>query len=412
MSDTTPRLGLPTLPPTPVQPHVTHNEALLQLDALVFARFLDRDLTAPPASPADGDTYLVHATGAGDWTGQDGQIAYAVDGGWRFVVPFTGLAALVVDEARLVVFTGAAWVDYASILNLQNVPLLGVNTTADATNKLAAKSSAILFDNVGGGVQAKLNKHASGDTASLLYQTNYSGRAELGLAGDDHLHVKVSPDGSAWQDALTVRADTGRIGINTTNPGSLLELHVDGSVPDASWYSADDLVIVKESNGIGLSGFVASTANKRMVFGGRRARGTLAAPAAVASGDWTFSLLGSGYDGAAQRSTAAITFGVDGIVASGALPQRITFETGTGATRAERVRINATGELGVGKTATAGILLDVNGPVGVASYTVAALPSPAQAGQIVYVGNESGGAVLAFSDGANWRRVTDRAVVS
>ncbi len=412
MSDTTPRLGLPTLPPTPVQPHVTHNEALLQLDALVFARFLDRDLTAPPASPADGDTYLVHATGAGDWTGQDGQIAYAVDGGWRFVVPFTGLAALVVDEARLVVFTGAAWVDYASILNLQNVPLLGVNTTADATNKLAAKSSAILFDNVGGGVQAKLNKHASGDTASLLYQTNYSGRAELGLAGDDHLHVKVSPDGSAWQDALTVRADTGRIGINTTNPGSLLELHVDGSVPDASWYSADDLVIVKESNGIGLSGFVASTANKRMVFGGRRARGTLAAPAAVASGDWTFSLLGSGYDGAAQRSTAAITFGVDGIVASGALPQRITFETGTGATRAERVRINATGELGVGKTATAGILLDVNGPVGVASYTVAALPSPAQAGQIVYVGNESGGAVLAFSDGANWRRVTDRAVGS
>ncbi len=41
-----------------------------------------------------------------------------------------------------------------------------------------------------------------------------------------------------------------------------------------------------------------------------------------------------------------------------------------------------------------------------------ALPSAEPAGQLVYVSNEAGGAVLAFSDGTNWRRVTDRAVVS
>lgn len=48
------------------------------------------------------------------------------------------------------------------------------------------------------------------------------------------------------------------------------------------------------------------------------------------------------------------------------------------------------------------------------SFTVAGLPSAATvtAGSTVYVSNESGGAVLAFSDGANWRRVTDRAVVT
>jgi hypothetical protein len=33
-------------------------------------------------------------------------------------------------------------------------------------------------------------------------------------------------------------------------------------------------------------------------------------------------------------------------------------------------------------------------------------------GAMVYVSNESGGAVVAFSDGTNWRRVTDRAIVS
>jgi len=47
----------------------------------------------------------------------------------------------------------------------------------------------------------------------------------------------------------------------------------------------------------------------------------------------------------------------------------------------------------------------------VPSYTVGTLPGGA-AGTIIYVSNESGGAVLAFSDGTNWRRVTDRAIVS
>ncbi|NKE43907.1 hypothetical protein HB662_03900 [Roseomonas frigidaquae] len=45
-------------------------------------------------------------------------------------------------------------------------------------------------------------------------------------------------------------------------------------------------------------------------------------------------------------------------------------------------------------------------------YTVATVPTPNPGGQTAYVNNESGGAVLAFSDGTNWRRVTDRAIVS
>ncbi len=51
-------------------------------------------------------------------------------------------------------------------------------------------------------------------------------------------------------------------------------------------------------------------------------------------------------------------------------------------------------------------------PVGVPSYTVASIPAATTAGQIIYVSNETGGAVLAFSDGTNFRRVTDRAIVA
>jgi hypothetical protein len=55
-----------------------------------------------------------------------------------------------------------------------------------------------------------------------------------------------------------------------------------------------------------------------------------------------------------------------------------------------------------------------NVPAKVPNTTVAGLPSAANAGAgaIIYVSNETGGATLAFSDGTNWRRVTDRAVVS
>lgn len=58
------------------------------------------------------------------------------------------------------------------------------------------------------------------------------------------------------------------------------------------------------------------------------------------------------------------------------------------------------------------VLSSVSTPASVPSFTVASVPSATLVGQMIYVSNETGGAVLAFSDGTNWRRVTDRAIVS
>ncbi len=99
----------------------------------------------------------------------------------------------------------ATWADLA------NVPLVGVNATADATNKLAVKSPASLFDNTGNGHQQKINKAAASDAASVLYQTNYSGRAEIGTTGDDDFHFKVSPDGSNWYEGIRIARSNGRV---------------------------------------------------------------------------------------------------------------------------------------------------------------------------------------------------------
>ena len=64
MTDTT-HLALPLIAAAQAQKHVTHNEALRSLDALVMLSVDDRDLSAPPGSPTEGARYLVKATGTG-----------------------------------------------------------------------------------------------------------------------------------------------------------------------------------------------------------------------------------------------------------------------------------------------------------------------------------------------------------
>lgn len=58
------------------------------------------------------------------------------------------------------------------------------------------------------------------------------------------------------------------------------------------------------------------------------------------------------------------------------------------------------------------IIWGQNVPLRLHSYTKTTLPSASVPGSFIYVSNESGGQIPAFSDGTNWRRVSDRAVVS
>ncbi len=160
-------LAMPFIEAAQAQKHVTHNAALQLLDAVVMLSVLDRDLATPPGSPADGDRYLVAASATAAWSGKDGKIAAWQDGAWAFHTPREGWFAWIADEDIVQVFNGASWVGGAT----QNAALLGINTTADATNKLAVASGAVLFNHAGSGVQVKLNKSASGETAGFLFQT-------------------------------------------------------------------------------------------------------------------------------------------------------------------------------------------------------------------------------------------------
>ncbi|WP_210260994.1 DUF2793 domain-containing protein [Enterovirga aerilata] len=232
----TPNLGLPLLAAAQAQKHVTHNEALLALDALVHCAVLDRDLSAPPASPAEGDRYLVPAAPGGAWAGHAGEIAAFSAGAWAFHAPQPGFLCFAADEAVLLVFDGAAWAP-AVPAALQNLARLGIGTSADAANPFSAKLNKALWTALGtgeggtGDLRCTLNKEAASQVLSVLFQSGYSGRAELGLVGDDDLQLKTSADGTAWSEAMRVKAD-GKVGIGTSAPSE--RLTVAGNIAPAS----------------------------------------------------------------------------------------------------------------------------------------------------------------------------------
>jgi Protein of unknown function (DUF2793) len=222
-TDTTPNLVLPYLMAAQAQKHVTHNEAIRMLDCLVHLSVRDRDLSAPPTSPANGDRYIVAAAPTGAWAGHAREIAAFQDDAWMFYGPREGFVVWVDDEDNQVAFDGAAWVVASAggggATSLNPTPLVGVNTTADTTNRLAVAAPATLFNHEGGGHQLKVNKAASANTASLLFQTGFAARAEIGTAGDDNLHVKVSDDGTTWKEALIVERATGVVQMPNTSAG-------------------------------------------------------------------------------------------------------------------------------------------------------------------------------------------------
>lgn len=206
MSDETTNLALPYILSAQSQKHVTHNEALRRLDGLVQL-VIQQETGTPPGSPAEGQCFAVAAAPTGAWSGKAGKVAFFADGAWLFLSPKDGWVAWFADADRQKIWTGTAWGD---LLSESTIPKLGVNTSADTTNRLAVSSAATLLNHAGAGHQLKLNKNASGDTLSLLYQTNWSGRAEMGLAGSNDFELKVSADGSAWATALRTTA-TGAV---------------------------------------------------------------------------------------------------------------------------------------------------------------------------------------------------------
>lgn len=209
------------------QKHVTVNETFRRLDALVQLSVLSRATAAQPATPSEGDAYIVPAgaTGALWSTYPQGSIAVFQDSAWVQISPVTGMRAWITDEAALCVYNAGGWsVVSGGGGSSEAAPRFGINSLADNTNRLSVKSDAVLFshDDVtpgNGDIQFKINKASETQTASYLFQSGFSGRAEFGLIGNNNFTIKVSPDNFATSiEALTINRANGFIGAGTNDP--------------------------------------------------------------------------------------------------------------------------------------------------------------------------------------------------
>lgn len=354
-STDTPALALPLMAAGQAQKHLTHNDALMLLDQLVQSVVQTAILQAPPVA-ADGSAYIPAPGATGEWAGHAGRIAWQQDGVWRFVSPKVGWRVYVVDTATYMVWDGSRW---AGLARTGPTDQFGINATADSVNRLAVASEASLFTHAGAGHRLTVNRNTVADNASILFARSFVQQVEIGCTGSEDLSVRMRPTGGSWSTAMTIKTGTGHVGLGIDQPT------------------------------IGSSGRVIHVHAAQTV-------------------DWAGAHFTTGASsGAFQGVLAGNVGGVACLWNYEATPLWL------GTSSQARVVITADGNVGIGLMSPT-TKLHVEGPIRPAGYTVSTLPpaTTAGAGATVFVANESGGPVLAFSDGTAWRRVTDRAVVS
>jgi hypothetical protein len=104
-----PRLGLPLLSAGQAQKEITHNEALVLLDAVTHGCCAGPPVNDPPSAPAVGLSYICGAIPTAAWLGHASDLACWTDGGWRFVEPFDGLEVIDRMSGRTWRFMGGQW---------------------------------------------------------------------------------------------------------------------------------------------------------------------------------------------------------------------------------------------------------------------------------------------------------------
>ena len=85
---------LPLIASNQAQKHITHNEALVKVDALIQLAVISQTRTTPPGSPLEGDRYIIASGATGAWAGKDLNIAVWTSGAWAFYAPPPGLGVL------------------------------------------------------------------------------------------------------------------------------------------------------------------------------------------------------------------------------------------------------------------------------------------------------------------------------
>lgn len=212
--------------------------------------------------------------------------------------------------------------------------------------------------------------------------------------GDDYLHFNNSGIETVVDGTVRQIVNANGVGIGLA-PGAGVPLQV--------FRSGSETSVVRNQVQNGTARFDLWKSSDDANCGEFYSLKTRAGFTAVQNNDNALVMSGLAYDGAASRVLGRITMSVDGTPGSGDMPGRITFSTAAdgGVTLAERLRINNAGVISHRNNAQT--IVSAASHLTLRPYTVATLPSAANAGELIYISDGSTNRRMAVSDGTNWR---------
>ncbi|MHB8071515.1 MAG: autotransporter outer membrane beta-barrel domain-containing protein, partial [Candidatus Cryosericum sp.] len=257
-------------------------------------------------------------------------------------------------------------------------------------------------------------------------------KAEVGIAtllalANTHSHVNnygcainFKANGSGFPDTpydvatiqgiiTNITTGDGALIFQTSNAGTLTEaarfnalgyLGLATATPACRLQVAE--TVTTSPRGIMSAQYNAGTDGAR--FHMRKARGSLASPAIVVTGDNLGRLVASGYDGVNYLETAAIMFGTEGTIGETRVPTNISFWTGSNAAPSvvsERMRINSAGNIGIGVAPT-NTRVQISGVAGDSVLGIVASTTTGQSwGMVISAGTNSSDAALRIYNAAS-----------
>ena len=218
----TPRFALPYIQASQAQKEVTHNEALLMVDALVSLSLEDRHLSAPPVSPQNGQVWFINGAGSGTWNGQSSKLAHYDSGQWYFYVIPDGLRAWIKDEAGYFVYSGGSWSAFVGSGQFITVASLSASYAVQASDR----GKLLAVNATTAAVEARLPNAATiGNGFPLtVKKTDASANAVTLRAAQNLLTQSQQLDNAAWtKTRVTVTANYAAAPDGTTTADRVLE---------------------------------------------------------------------------------------------------------------------------------------------------------------------------------------------
>lgn len=198
MSDSI-HLHLPYLEAAQAQKHVTLNEALRRLDALVQLSVIDATHGSPPASPTDGARYLIATPASGAWLGKENMIAAYMDGAWTYFAPERGWRAFDEATGAGLVFTGTVW--------------SGENGTALSPH---GATSALAILEADHGLTAGASNTTSLAIPDRAIVLGVTGRVIAAVTGASAWHLGVAADNQRYGNNIGAAPGSTVIGVSGT----------------------------------------------------------------------------------------------------------------------------------------------------------------------------------------------------